>query len=107
MEKRPAIGGPERCECRKNAANVGNKNDKAQSHSHGQENIPPGINDEGDKEEYILGVDSPPLSNFLSFFFSPWKTAKYSTIASYFTGIVDFAGDLEEISSGDVTICTA
>lgn len=67
MEKRPAIGGPERCERRKNAANVGNNNEKAQRYSHGQENISSGINDKGDKKEYILGVDSSPLSNFPSF----------------------------------------
>lgn len=56
MEKRPAIGGPETCERRKNAANVENNNEDAQSHSHGQDDISSGINDEGDRGEDILGV---------------------------------------------------
>jgi hypothetical protein len=59
IEKRPGIGGPERCESRKTAAKMRNDNEIAHSHSHGQDHIFSGIDDEGDKNEYILGVCFP------------------------------------------------
>jgi hypothetical protein len=58
IEKRPAIGGSERCESRKNAAKMGNNNENAHSHSHSQDPSSSGMSHEVDKKEYILGVVS-------------------------------------------------